>query len=166
MTITIPKPPKPILKIPKVPGWLFIAALVAQYAIMNSSSINEPSCTLNVQWPHYSESLAKSQIDAIKLNATSECTEAQEYTEIDAVIRMKVDEVATNFRFDSVKQLRDPRKPNNANFRSIWRKCKFGLVAQYRGEASGIVKLQSGVTIKVSDISGNYRADSCRITAK
>lgn len=166
MSITIPKPPKPILKIPKVPGWLFIAALVTQYAIMNSSSINKPSCTLNVQLPHYSESLARSQIDAIKLNATSECTEPQEYTKIDAVIRMKVNEVRTSFRFDSVKQLRDPHNPNNANFRSIWRKCTLCLTATYQGEASGIVKLQSGATIKVSDISGNYRADGCRITAK
>ena len=166
MTITIPKPIKPILKIPKVPGWFLIAALVAQYAIMNSSNVVEPSCELKVQWPHYSESLAKSQINAIKLNATSKCTEVQEYTEINAVIRMRINGVTTNIPFDSVRQLRDPRNPKSANFRSIWRKCTLGLKASYQGEASGIVQLQSGLRIKVSDISGNFLPDNCRITAK
>jgi len=166
MTITIPKPPKPFLTIPKVPGWLFIAALVAQYAILNSSGTNNPSCTLTVQWPHYSKSLAKSQINAIKLNATSKCTEAQEFTQIDTVIRMKVNGVISNIRFDSVKALRNPLDPKSANFRSLWEKCTLGLAAEYHGEASGIVQLQSGVRIKVADISGNYLPDNCRIRAK
>ena len=166
MTITIPKPTKPSLKIPKVPGWFFIAALVAQYAIMNSVGTGEPICTLTVQWPHYSESLAKSQIDAVKLNATSKCSEPQEYTEINPVIRMRVAGVTSSIKFDSVRQLRDPNNPNKANFRSIWKRCMPGLVAWYQGEASGTVKLRSGVLIEVSDISGNYLPDNCRITAE
>lgn len=166
MTISVPRPTKPSLKIPKVSGWFLIAALLAQYAIMNSVGNEKPTCTLTVQWPHYSESLAKSHIDAVKLNATSKCSEPQEYTDINAVIRMRVAGVASSIKFDSVRQLRDPNNPNKASFRSIWKRCTFGLVAWYQGEASGIVKLKSGVLVEVSDISGNYLPDNCRITAK
>jgi hypothetical protein len=88
------------------------------------------------------------------------------YMEIDAVIRMKVQAVVTTFVFGAVRQLRDPRNHLNANFRSLWKRCVFGSVAKYQGEASGIVKLKSGAIIKVHDISGKYLPENCRITAK
>ena len=87
MPLTIPKPLVPILIKPIVPGWLLVAALIAQYAVMAANGSAEPSCDLELQRVHKSTYMRefKNQ-DVIKLNMFTECNAPQEDSEITASI--------------------------------------------------------------------------------
>lgn len=167
MTITIPKPTKPSLKIPKVPGWFFVAALIAQYAIMNSDGANEPLCTLTVQWPHYSESLAKSQIDAIKLNIDSECNLPQKYSELTSIIEKYENGSVKVFYQSRITRVTPLKKiPRIAEFRDFWGKCEKNSLDSYRGRAEGRVQLEDGRLIAVTGTSGIFHPIRCSPRAK
>lgn len=73
---------------PKIPSIAVIGLMVAEFVILNNVIAPEPKCTLKVERPHYSTSLKETRnIDAIKLNITSECNFPQDYTEVESNIR-------------------------------------------------------------------------------
>lgn len=87
MPLTIPKPLIPILIKPKVPGWLFIVALIAQYAIMATNDSTAPECQVRLEKIHYSTSVKRNiGKDVIKLNVVTSCTSNQAYSKLQARI--------------------------------------------------------------------------------
>ena len=167
MFLPHPKPLIPILVKPVLPAWVLIAALAAQYAVIAIGSPSKPDCTLKVHYPHYSTSMDKrASVDSIKVNITSECTVPQVFTEVTAQITEVVNGVTTEYPFEAVRQNADPANTHNASFKNLWKACKKGAESLYAGSAHGFVHLKSGEEIELSDSSGKYHPENCRITTK
>ncbi len=167
MFLPSPKPLIPILVKPVLPAWVLVAALAAQYAIIAIGSPPKPDCTLKVHYPHYSTSMDRREsVDSIKVNITSECTAPQAFTEITAQITEVVNGVTADYLFESVRQNADPENSHNASFKNLWKACTKGSESLYIGSAHGFVRLKSGEEIKVSNSSGKYHPENCRIKTK
>jgi hypothetical protein len=167
MFLPSPKPLISILVKPVLPTWVLVAALAAQYAITSIGSPPKPDCTLKVHYPHYSTSMERREsVDSIKVNITSECTVPQEFTEVTAQITEVVNGVTADYPFESVRQNADPENSHNASFKNLWKACTKGSESLYIGSAHGFVRLKSGEEIKVSNSSGKYHPEKCRIKTK
>lgn len=167
MTISILKPTKPSLKIPKVPGWFFIAALIAQNLIMNAGKPIEPICTLKLNWPHYSTSLGKNGVNAIKLNIDSECNLPQKYSELTSIIEKYESGSLKIFYQSRITRVTPLKKtPRLAEFRDFWGKCENNSLDSYRGRAEGRVQLEDGRLIAVTGTTGIFRPIRCLPRAK
>lgn len=160
--------PKSFFTTPKIPSAAAVALMIAELAILNHFNAPEPSCTLNVERPHYSTSLKETRdIDAIKLNITSKCNVAQDYTEIVPSIE-KIEDgrqlVAHNFGLER----RDSHKnnPRVAEFQDLYVLCRLGKSMSYSGLAKGIVYLKGGRTVPVQGDSGLFKATNCAIGAQ
>jgi hypothetical protein len=165
MPLTIPKS---ILFTPKVPSIAVVGLLLAELLISQSFHSPEPYCTLNVEIPHYSTYLKEIRnIDAIKLNITSECNVPQDYTEIKSFIG-KLENGRQVVVYASGLERREPLKnnPEIAEFRDLFALCRLGKSMSYAGSASGIVHLKGGKTFPVKDNSGIFRAANCAIGAQ
>jgi hypothetical protein len=170
MSITLPKPDKLIPTIIKsrVPGWVLVAAVVAQFAINQATQPHEPSCELIYEYPHYSTSLQESfKQDAIKFNITSKCTENQTYTELIVTIS-KVSKGGQEIQFKSnlVQQDASKKDPTQAYFLEFWVPCKRGNFMNYISNAHGNVLLQSGRRVSVSNSIDKPLAILCEPKAK
>jgi len=169
MPITIPKlVPKSFFTTPKIPSIAVIGLMVAEFVILNIVNAPEPHCTLNVEKPHYSTFLKETRnIDAIKLNITSECNVPQDYTEVESSIR-KLENGRQVVVYTSGLERREPLKnnPEVAEFRDLFALCRLGKSVSYAGSASGIVYLKGGRTIPVKDNSGIFRVVNCAIGAQ
>jgi hypothetical protein len=165
MPITIPKS---ILLTPKVPSIAVVGLMLAQFVVLNIGNNPEPVCTLKVERPHDSTSMKELQdLDAIKLNITSECTAPQKFTRVTARIqKLSNDREVTVSNF--VARIADPmsKSRRTAEYRNLFALCQFGIHTAYKGFAKGFVILESGKKIKVSGDSGKYEVAECSISAQ
>ena len=160
--------PKALYTTPKIPSIAVVGLMVVEYVILSNVIAPEPNCTLNVERPHYSTYLKETRnIDAIKLNITSECNVPQDYTEIKSFIR-KLENGRQVVVYTSGLERREPLKNNLeiAEFRDLFALCRLGKSMSYAGSASGIVYLKGGRTFPVKDNSGIFRAANCAIGAQ
>lgn len=170
MPKTLPKPEKIISTIVKsrVPGWVLVAAVVAQFAINQATQPVEPSCELKYEHPHYSTSLQESiGEDAIKFNITSKCTENQTHTQL----MVTIGTVSKGWQeilltSDLVQQDASKKNRTEAHFLEFWVPCKRGKFMNYISSASGNVLLQSGKRVSVSKSIDNPLAILCEPKAK
>ncbi len=169
MPLTIPKPLIPILIKPKVPGWLFVVALVAQYAIMATDGSSEPSCDLELQRVHKSTYMRefKNQ-DVIKLNMFTECNAPQADSEITASILEELPNgnLEKVHDFSNTVQRPSPDNPNVAVFKNLTVPCSEGKVATYTAVASGQVKLKSGQLVTVENKKLKSKRTNCKIVGE
>lgn len=170
MPITLPKPDTIISTIVKsrVPGWVLVAAVVAQFEINQATQPQEPTCELTYEHPHYSTSLQESlSEDAIKFNITSKCTENQTHTELMVTIST-VSKGGQEIKFKSnlVQQDASKKDRTEAHFLEFWVPCKRGKFMNYVSNAHGNVLLQSGKRISVSNSIDKPLAILCDPKAK
>lgn len=142
--------------------------MVAQLVVINIVNNPEPTCSLKVERPHHSTSMKEKQdLDAIKLNISSECTAPQKFTRVTARIqKLSNNREVTISKF--VARIADPL-PNSrkkAEFRNLFSLCRFGIETAYKGFANGYVILESGKRINVSGDSGKYEVAKCSIGAQ
>jgi hypothetical protein len=165
MPITIPKP---ILLMPKVPSLAVVGLLAAQFFVLQFANNPEPTCSLVVERPHHSTSMKENlNIDAIKLNITSNCTAPQKFTRVTARLQKLSDNrEVTVSKF--VARIADaaPRSRKTAEFRNLFTPCQFGVDTAYKGVAEGYVILESGKRINVAGNSGKYEVAKCSISAQ
>jgi hypothetical protein len=170
MSLTIPKPDRIISTIVKsrVPGWVLVAAVVAQFAINQATQPDEPSCELKYEHPHYSTSLQESiGEDAIKFNITSKCTENQIHTELMITIST-VSKGGQEIKFKSnlVQQDASKKDRTQAHFLEFWVPCKRGKFMSYVSHADGNVLLQTGKRMPVFNSIDKPLAILCEPKAK
>ena len=142
MSITLPKPDKLIPTIIKsrVPGWVLVAAVVAQFAINQAT---------------------------IKFNITSKCTENQTHTELIVTISTVSKGGQENqFRSNLVQQDASKKDRTQAHFLEFWVPCKRGNFMNYISNARGYVLLQSGKRVSVSNSIDKPLAILCEPKAK
>lgn len=160
--------PKSILLTPKVPSIAVVGLMLAQFVVFNIVNSPEPTCTLRVERPHHSTSMKELQdVDAIKLNITSECTAPQKFTRVTARIqKLNNDREVTVSNF--VARIADPISKSRriAEYRNLFALCQFGVDTAYKGFAKGFVILESGKKIEVSGDSGKYEVAECSISAQ
>ena len=156
---------KPILLMPKVPSVLVVGLLAAQFIALHYANSPEPTCSLTVERPHHSTSMKERQnIDAIKLNRTSQCTVPQEFTVVTAHIQtLENDREITVSTFISRKAESTSKSSGRAVFKNLFSKCKFGDEDAYKGSAEGYVTLKGGRIVKVNGNSGKYEVVDCSI---
>jgi hypothetical protein len=166
MPLTIPKPLVPILIKPIVPGWLLVAALIAQYAVMATDGSAEPSCNLELQRVHKSTYMRefKNQ-DVIKLNMFTECNVPQEDSEITASILEELPNgnLEKVHDFSNILRRPSPDNPNVTVFKDLTVPCSEGKVATYTAVASGQVKLKSGEIVTVESKKLKSKRTNCKI---
>jgi hypothetical protein len=165
MPITIPKS---ILLAPKIPSIAVVGLLAAQLIVINFLNSPEPTCTLVVERPHHSTSMRENlDIDAIKLNITSNCTAPQKFTRVTAHIqRLSNNREVTVSKFVARIADASPKSRKTAEFRNLFTNCQFGIEAAYKGVAEGYVVLESGKKISVAGNSGKYEVAKCSIGAQ
>ncbi len=163
-----PKPLIPLIIKARVPGWLLVAAIVAQYAITAAKRPEEPSCLLNLERVHHSTSVnERVGKDAVKLNITSECTQEQIQTQLSTkIFSLRNGKEVTIYHSDPTVQFADKRDGRKAYFLDFWVECKRGSVEMYRGSAEGIALLKNNWQLQVSGNTGNYLAVKCESKAK
>jgi hypothetical protein len=160
--------PKALFTTPKIPSIAVVGLMVVEYAILSNVIAPEPKCTLNVERPHYSTYLKETRnIDAIKLNITSECNVPQDYTEVESSIR-KLENGRQVVVYAPGLERRESLKsdPKKAEFRDLFALCRLGKSMSYVGSARGLVYLKGGGTFPVKDDSGIFRAANCGIGAQ
>jgi len=160
--------PKSLFTTPKIPSIAAVGLMVAELVILNYFNAPEPFCTLNVERPHYSTSLKESRnIDAIKLNITSQCNVSQEYTEIvPSIEKIEGGRQLVVHNFGSEKRNSLKSNPKVAEFQDLYVLCRLGKSMSYSGVAKGIVYLKGGGTVPVQGDSGLFRATNCAIGAQ
>lgn len=168
MSFTLPKPLIPILTKPIVPGWLLVAALVAQYAIFNMGDTPEPSCTLHFENIHYSTSVKRNlNKESIKLNVTASCKSRQINTKLIAqIFALRNGKPELLYKSVTTLQRASTKNPNDAEFLEFWTKCKSGSKREYMGSATGEVLLANGKIIPVSGSTGKFLPVLCGFKAK
>lgn len=160
--------PKSIFTTPKVPSIAVVGLMVAQLVAFNLVNKPEPTCTLKVERPHHSTSMKELQdLDAIKLNITSDCTAPQKFTRVTAHIqRLSNDREVTVSKFVARIAGPIPNSRKTAEFRNLFALCQFGIDTAYKGFAKGYVILESGKKIEVAGDSGKYAVAKCLIGAE
>jgi hypothetical protein len=131
-------------------------------------TIPEPTCTLKVDRPHHSTSIKeKHNIDAIKLNITSECTADQKYSRINARIEKLENNREVTIR-NFTPRIAEPtsKSPRKVFFRNLFAECKLGVGTAYKGVAEGYVILKNGKKVNVTASSGKYEVVNCAIGAQ
>ena len=122
-----------MLLAPKIPSIAVVGLLAAQLIVINFLNSPEPTCTLVVERPHHSTSMKESQnIDAIKLNITSECTTPQKFTRVTAHIqKLENNREVTVSKF--ISRIAGPisKSRKTAQFRNLFSECQFGFEVAY-----------------------------------
>ena len=169
MPLTIPKPLVPVLIKPIVPGWLLVAALIAQYAITTAGEPPTPECTMSVQQVHvsrYSQRLL--QKSEAKFKVSTLCKSPQKETSIDAFFEEESSDRTRTVvsTIQNIVTTPDLETPNYVLIKNITVACNGAGQAKYSGRAVGRVYLKDG---RVEEVSGNskyFNLVDCRISAK
>jgi len=165
----IPKPLIPAIIKARVPVWLLVGALVAQYAINTINKPSDPNCRINVQRVHQSTySLEFQKLSEAKLKISTHCDVPQAYTSLTA----KFEEVLPNRGNKVAKVISNiiarPR-PDTENYvliENLTVPCNGKGKADYLGRAYGQVHLKDGRIIDVSGTSDKSNPLNCQISAK
>ena len=168
MPLTIPKPLVPILIKPIVPGWLLVAALIAQYAVMATNGSTAPECQAKLEKIHYSTSVKRNiGKDAIKLNAVTSCTTNQVYSKVQArIFVLKNERIIEIYQSAVTRRDADEKNPKEAHFLDFWTKCEKGSIRSYLGSVEGEVLLANGKTVHVSGSTKDFLPALCDFKAK
>jgi hypothetical protein len=165
----IPKTLIPTLIKARVPVWLLVGALAAQYAINSASQPTEPNCRINVQRVHQSTySLEFKNLSEAKLKISTLCDVPQAYTSLTA----KFEEVLPNGGSNIVKTVRNivarpkPERENYVLIENLTVPCNGKGQAEYLGKAFGQIHLKDNRTVPVSGESDKPMPLICRISAK
>lgn len=164
-----PKPLIPLIIKAKVPGWLLVAALAAQYTIMATGDPSTPECTMNVQRVHvsrYSQRLL--QLSEAKFKVSTRCNSPQKSTSINAYFEEQSLDgsrrvVSTT---KNIVATPDLATPNYVLVKNIAVPCNGEGQAKYFGRAVGRVYLKDGRVEQVSGESKEFNLVDCRISAK
>jgi hypothetical protein len=164
-----PKPLIPLIIKARVPGWLLVAALVSQYAIMAAEGPSSPECTINVQSVHlsrYSQRLL--QLSEAKFKVSTRCKSPQKETSIDAYFEEKNPDKTIRVvgTIKNIVATPDLETPNYVLIKNITVPCNGTGQAEYSGGAVGRVYLKDGRVEKVSGDSKDFNLIDCRISAK
>jgi len=165
----IPKPLIPAIIKARVPVWLLVGALVAQYAINTINKPSDPNCRINVQRVHQSTySLEFQKLSEAKLKISTLCDVPQAYTSLTA----KFEEVLPNRAKKVAKVISNiiarpqPDRENYVLIENLTVPCNGKGKAEYLGQAHGQVHLKDGRIINVSGNSDKSNPLNCRISAK
>lgn len=164
-----PKPLIPLIIKARVPGWLLVAALAAQYAIMANDGSSKPACTMNVQEVHISTYAKEFQkFEEAKLKISTTCDSPQNYTSLNASIEEVMEGRSNKVlkRFVKVERRPDPTSPNFVLIENLTTPCINIKSVNYEGRASGQVHLMDGRVVPVSGFSKKPRLLDCQISAK
>jgi hypothetical protein len=164
-----PKPLIPLILRAKVPGWLLVAALVSQYAIMAAEEPSNPECTINVQSVHvsrYSQRLL--QLSEAKFKVSTRCKSPQNKTSVDAYFEEVLPDGSRRVvrTVKNIVATPDLETPNYVLIKNITVPCNGAGQSKYFGRAVGSVHLKDGRTEKVSGDSKEFNLVNCRISAK
>ena len=168
MTITIPRPIiKPIIK-PFVPNIIGVGILAAQLFAMAVGNGNEPHCKLIVEIPHHSTSMKRDlNVDAIKLNVTSECSVPQTETTLSGhIYMMKNGQEITAHSFRNISRKSDPKNSLKVRFLNLYARCVYAEPVTYRGDASGFAYLENGSRVPLNGDSKISLPEACVIQAQ
>lgn len=164
-----PKPLIPLIIKARVPGWLLVAALAAQYVFMASDGPSEPECSIKVQEVHISTyGIEFKKFEEAKLKISTSCNSPQKYTTLTASIE-EVTAGRSNKvlkRFVNVVQRPDPSNPNFVLIENLTTPCISSKSVNYIGIANGKVHLMDGRDVPVSGFSNKPRLLDCQIGAK
>ena len=164
-----PKTLIPLIIKARAPGWVLVAAIVAQYAITAAGAPSTPECTMNVQQVHlsrYSQRLL--QLSEVKFKVSTLCNSPQKKTSINAYF----EEESPDGSRTAVKTIKnivatpDLETPNYVLIKNITVPCNGSGRAKYSGRAVGRVYLKDGRIEKVSGDSKDFNLVDCRISAK
>lgn len=164
-----PKPLIPLIIKARVPGWLLVAAIVAQYAITTAGEPSAPECTMKVQQVHvsrYSQRLF--QLSEVKFKVSTRCNSPQKETAIDAYFEEESQD-QTRTIVSTIKNIvatPDLEDPNYVLIKNITVPCNGVGQANYSGRAVGRVYLLDGRVENVSGDSKDFKSVDCRISAK
>ena len=164
-----PRPLIPLIIKARVPGWLLVAAIVAQYAITTAGEASRTDCTMKVQQVHvsrYSQRLL--QLSEVKFKVSTICNSPQKETSIDAFFEEESPD-GTRIVVTSIKNIvatPDLETPNYVLIKNITVPCNGAGEAKYFGRAVGHVYLKDGRVEKVSGDSKESNLVDCRISAK
>ena len=165
----IPKPLIPAVIKARVPVWLLVVALAAQFAISSTNKPIEPNCRMNVQRVHQSTySFEFQKLSEAKLKISTLCDVPQAYTSLTA----KFEEVLPN-RGNRVAKIMSniiarprPDRENYVLIENLTVPCNGKGKAEYLGQAYGQVHLKDGRIVDVAGVSDKPNPLNCRISAK
>lgn len=164
-----PRPLIPAIIRAKVPIWLLVGALAAQYVISNTNKQSEPNCRMNVQRVHQSTySLEFQKLSEAKLKISTLCDVPQAYTSL----TVKFEEVLPNRRNIVIKNVSNviarpaPSRENYVLIENLTVPCNGKGEADYFGRAFGQVHLKDNRTVAVSGNSDKPNRLNCRISAR
>jgi hypothetical protein len=164
-----PKPLLPTILKAKLPIWLLVGVLAAQFVISSTDKQIEPNCKIKVQRVHQSTySFEFQKLSEAKLKISTLCDVPQAYTSL----TVNFEEVLPNRRNSVVKQVSKViarpslTRPNYVLIENLTLPCNGKGVANYFGRASGQVHLKDSLTVAVSGNSDIPNLLKCRISAK
>jgi hypothetical protein len=153
----------------RVPVWLLVGALAAQFVINSANQQIEPNCSINVQRVHQSTySLEFQNLSEAKIKISTLCDVPQAYTSL----TVNFEEVLPNRGNKVVKTVPNiiaRPKPNRDNYvliENLTVPCNGKGQAEYLGRAFGQVHLKDNRTVPVSGSSNEPMLLNCRISAK
>lgn len=164
-----PKPLIPLILKARVPGWVLVAAIVAQYAITGAEAPSTPECTMKVQLVHisrYSQRLL--QLSEAKFKVSTLCNSPQKETVIDAYFEEKSPNGIRTIvgTIENIVATPELETPNYVLVKNITVPCNGAGQANYSGHAVGLVHLKDGRVENVSGNSKDFDPVDCRISAK
>jgi len=164
-----PKPLIPKIIKARVPVWLLVGALVAQYAVNTVSGTNDPNCTIHVQRVHQSTySLEFQKLSEAKIKISTLCDVAQAYTSLtvtfEEVLPSGSNRVAKTV--SNIIARPTPGRDNYVLIENLTVPCNGKGPAEYFGRAVGHVLLMNGRKVAVKGNSDKPNPLNCRISAK
>ena len=153
----------------KVPGWVLVAAVIAQFAINQAAQPREPSCKIDVQRVHrstYSREFQSQNVAKVKIS--TECTAPQRLTNLDVNIVEELPNGKTHVvkRFIKAIQRADLKNPNKALFEYLTTPCNGIGSGMYAARAEGFVEFPNASNFSVESKFNKFFPISCRISAK
>jgi hypothetical protein len=165
----IPKPLIPTIIKARVPVWLLVGVLAAQFVINSATQQIEPNCRINVQRVHQSTySLEFQNLSEAKIKISTLCDVPQAYTSL----TVKFEEVLPNRgnivvnTISNIIALPRPDRDNYVLIENLTVPCNGKGEAEYLGRAFGQVHLKDNRIVAISGSSDKPMLLLCRISAK
>jgi hypothetical protein len=165
----IPKPLIPTIIKARVPVWLLVGVLAAQFVINSATQQIEPNCRINVQRVHQSTySLEFQNLSEAKIKISTLCDVPQAYTSL----TVNFEEVLPNRgnivvnTISNIIALPRPDRDNYVLIENLTVPCNGKGEAEYLGRAFGQVHLKDNRIVAISGSSNEPMLLNCRISAK
>ncbi len=165
----IPKPLISTIIKARVPVWLLVGVLAAQFVINSATQQIEPNCRINVQRVHQSTySLEFQNLSEAKIKISTLCDVPQAYTSL----TVKFEEVLPNRgnivvnTISNIIALPRPDRDNYVLIENLTVPCNRKGQAEYLGRAFGQVHLKDNRIVSISGNSDKPMLLLCRISAK